>query len=202
MSGLPRLPRSALDVEGQRLWDRIVATRGAGSIGPDGALNGPFNAWVHAPRSGSALLDVGDALRFGTSLDQRLAELAMATVGAHWKSEYEWWAHSRLAREAGISQAVIEALAAGRHPDFRDEDERLIYEVATELLSSGTVSKTTYGAVQLLLGDSVLTELVELFGFYTLICFVLNVLGAPLPSDVQPTWSSETSRPRPSKSSP
>ncbi len=57
-----------------------------------GALTGPFNAFVQAPDVGRHLTSLGQVLRFETSIERRLPELAIITVGAHWKAEFEWWA--------------------------------------------------------------------------------------------------------------
>jgi len=44
-------------------------------------------------------------VRFQTSLDRRLLELAIIVVAAHWRAEFEWWAHARMAREYGVDDA-------------------------------------------------------------------------------------------------
>ncbi len=72
-------------------------------------------------------------LRFGTSLERRLTEVAIITVGARWKAEFEWWAHARMARRHGVADAVIDAIGRGEDPPFQADDERTVYAAAREL---------------------------------------------------------------------
>src|SRR4249920_1977545 len=124
MSRLPLRTREALDEDGQEVWDSITATRGSIVTG-DGGLMGPFNAWVTAPGIGGRLAELGAALRFQSSIERRLLEVAIITVGAHWKAEFEWWAHSRMALQYGVSPETVKAIAAGTTPDLPD-DERVV----------------------------------------------------------------------------
>src|SRR4051812_29236271 len=103
MSRLPYRQKADLDERGTALWESLEATRGAALVNADGGLIGPFNAFVTAPAVGSRLSDLGGILRFRTSIDRRLLEMAIITTGARWHSEFEWWAHSRMAREFGVT---------------------------------------------------------------------------------------------------
>ena len=119
MSRLPALHRDDLDETGQALWDQIVSTRSAAVVDEQGGLRGPFNPWVHVPEVGRRAADLGAHLRFGVSVERRLPELAIITVGAHWKAEFEWWAHVPMAREHGVSEPVIEAIGRGADTHLR-----------------------------------------------------------------------------------
>ncbi|HET6963560.1 MAG TPA: carboxymuconolactone decarboxylase family protein [Acidimicrobiales bacterium] len=187
-SRLPPLRRPDLEGAGASLWDSIATSRGQELVGEDGALRGPFNAWVHAPTLGNRLLALGTVLRFESSIERRLLELAIITVGAHWKAEFEWWAHSRMAREAGLSPEVIEAVRGGTSPPFSDDSERIVHAVAGELVRTGSVSDATYGQAEAVLGPAGLVELVSLCGYYTLVCFTLNAFTVPLPPGEEPAW--------------
>jgi 4-carboxymuconolactone decarboxylase len=79
--------RDELTPGGQEVWDSIVGSRGAALVTDQGALTGPFNAFVHAPDVGRHLTSLGQVLRFETSIERRLSELAIITVGARWKAE-------------------------------------------------------------------------------------------------------------------
>jgi 4-carboxymuconolactone decarboxylase len=150
---------------------------------------GPFNPWVTAPGIGAKLADLGASLRFQSSIERRLLEVAIITVGAHWRAEFEWWAHSRMARHHGVAPAVIEAIAGGDFPEFERDDERVVYTVARELLESGRIDQSTFDAARQLLGDRGIVELVTLCGYYTLVSFTLNGFDAALPPGETPTWS-------------
>ena len=188
MSRLPYLRRDDLDPDGQQVWDTVVGSRGDLLVNEQGELAGPFNAFVHAPDVGQRLASLGRVLRFATSLERRLTEVAILTVGARWKAEFEWWAHARMARRHGVPDPVVDAIAAGQDPPFRADDERTVYALARELSQTGRVGQDAYAAAQRLLGDAGLVELVSLCGYYTLISFLLNAFEVPLPPGVPAVW--------------
>lgn len=190
MTRLSYLRRDELDPAGQDVWDKVVGTRGGQLVSDDGALVGPFNAFVHAPDVGRRLASLGAVVRFGTSIDRRLSEVAIITVGARWKAEFEWWAHARMAREHGVPDGVVHAIGRGEEPQFAADDERTVYAVAHELADIGQVSQPSYDAARDLLGEAGLVELVTLCGYYTMISYLLNAFAVPLPPGAEPMWAS------------
>jgi 4-carboxymuconolactone decarboxylase len=188
VSRLPDLRRDQLDPAGQDVWDLVVGTRGGQLVNSAGGLAGPFNAFVHAPDVGRHLSALGAALRFGTSIERRLTEVAIITVGSRWKAEFEWWAHARMAREQGVPDAVVDAIGRGDNPPFTAGDERIVYAVARELTLSGQLSQDSYTAAHSLLGDAGLVELVSLCGYYTLISYLLNAFAVPVPPGAELMW--------------
>jgi 4-carboxymuconolactone decarboxylase len=189
MNRLPYLRYDELSPEGQHVWNDVVGTRGDQLVNEHGGLIGPFNAFVRAPGLGQHLSSLGAAVRFGTSIERRLSELAIITVGAAWKAEFEWWAHARMAREHGVPPAVVDAIGRGEQPDFDADDERTVYTVASQLTSSGRLSQDDYAAARQLLGETGLVELITLCGYYTLISFLLNGFDVPLPAGAAPNWA-------------
>lgn len=188
MSRLPYLNRDQLDDAGRAVWDGLISSRGQRIVNDEGGLVGPFNAWLHAPGVGGHAGTLGATLRFETSLDRRLLELATIVVAAHWKAEYEWWAHARMARENGVADAAVDAIGRGETPALEAADEVAIYAFARELVVNGRVQDATYAAAVEHLGNQGVVELVALCGYYTLISFNLNAFSVPLPPGVAATW--------------
>src|SRR5438046_4630986 len=118
MSRIPYMRREELEPEGQQLWDGIVNGRSDLVLTAEGGLAGPFNAFVTAPGAGRRLSALGAKLRFGTSIERRLSEIAIITIGARWQAEFEWWAHAPMAREHGVAGAVVDAIGRGEDPPF------------------------------------------------------------------------------------
>ena len=195
MSRLPYVRRDDLDPDRQAVWDSVVGSRGDQLINDQGGLAGPFNAFVQAPDVGRHLTALGRVLRFETSIERRLSEVAIITVGAAWKAEFEWWAHSQMARRHGVPDAVVDAIGRGEDPPFEAADERTVYAVAQQLTGSGRVDQETYDAAQRLLGDAGLVELVSLCGYYTLISLLLNAFTVPLPPGAAPMWPAAPAQP-------
>jgi 4-carboxymuconolactone decarboxylase len=189
MTRIPYVRREELGPEGQQLWDSIVDGRGAQVLTADGGLAGPVNAYVTAPGAGRRMSSLGATLRFGTSIDRRLAEIAIIAVGARWRAEFEWWAHAPMAREHGVAEAVVDAIGRGEDPPFEADDERAVYTVARQLSLHGRLDTETYDAAHRFLGDAGMVELVSLCGYYTLVSFLLNAFTVPLPPDALPMWA-------------
>jgi len=189
MDRLPGVRREQLTEDGQTLWDAIAESAGPTVISADGGLHGPFNAWVIAPHIGGRVAELGTALRFRTSIEQRLTELAIITTGARWRAEFEWWAHARLARQQGIADEVIDAIGRGVSPPLTRDDEQVVYDVADQLARTGRLTDATYKAAHELLGDVGVVELVSLCGYYALVSFTLNALEVPLPEGVPTTFA-------------
>jgi 4-carboxymuconolactone decarboxylase len=187
-SRLPYLRYDDLNDDGRAVWDGVVGSRGGGLVGPEGGLIGPFNAFVHAPGTGRRLSSLGRILRFETSIERRLSEVAIITVGARWKAEFEWWAHARMAREHGVPAGVVDAIARGADPPFEADDERVVYTVARQLTADGHLDDDAFAAAQRLLGYDGVVELVSLCGYYTLVSFLLNAFTVPLPAGEAETW--------------
>ncbi|HEY7147703.1 MAG TPA: carboxymuconolactone decarboxylase family protein [Streptosporangiaceae bacterium] len=188
MSRLPYLRYDQLGPDGQQVWDSVVGSRGDQLVNAEGGLIGPFNAFVQAPDVGLMLSSLGRVLRFGTSIERRLTEIAIITVGARWKAEFEWWAHARMARRHGVADAVVEAIGRGEDPPIERDDERAVYAVARQLASTGQLDQDGYATAERLLGPAGMVELVSLCGYYTLISFLLNAFAVPLPAGERPMW--------------
>ena len=188
MSRLPNLRHDELGPDGREVWASVVGTRGDQLMNGDGGLVGPFNAFVHAPSVGRHLSSLGAAVRFGTSLERRLSEVAIITVGARWQAEFEWWALARMARSHGVPDAVVDAIGRGEDPPFTADDERAVYQVARQLSGSGQLSQDAYDHASRYLGEAGMVELVTTCGYYTTISFLLNAFAVPLPPGATPQW--------------
>src|SRR5437762_8920276 len=94
--------------------------------GPRKGMSGPFNAWLRSPELADRLQKVGEYIRFNTSLDKRVNEMAIIMTAQHWGSQYEWYAHAPLAIKAGLDPATVTALGAGEKPDNMKADETIV----------------------------------------------------------------------------
>src|SRR4051794_14573296 len=118
MTRLPSLQKAELGDDAMEIWERITRIPNLDVHAVDGGPSGPFNAYLHAPEVGSRLAELGGVLLSKSSVPRRMLELMVITIGAHWKAEYEWYAHAQMARENGLPKEVIDAIGAGREPRF------------------------------------------------------------------------------------
>jgi 4-carboxymuconolactone decarboxylase len=154
--------------------------------GPRGGLRGPFQAWLRSPEIAQRLQKVGEYLRFSSSVPRRLNELAILVTARAWDAQFEWYAHHRLALEAGLDPAVAADIAAGRRPASMQDDEAVVYDFCTELRATRRVGDETLARAQALLGEGGVIDLIAVSGYYDLVSMTLNVAEVPLPDGLEP----------------
>jgi 4-carboxymuconolactone decarboxylase len=174
------LAPATMSPEQKKVADAIQA-------GPRGTgLRGPFNALLRSPDLCDLVQRVGAYVRFSTSIPARLNEMAIIMAGRKWTAQYEFYAHRRLAIEAGLSAATCDAIANGTRPQGMQDDETEVYDFCTELLSSGHVSDASFGRIKNRFGERGVIDLIGAVGYYSLVSMVLNVDGVPLPAGETP----------------
>ena len=156
--------------------------------GRRGRFGGPFELLIRAPEICGLAAKLGEHLRWGTSLSDRLSELAIITTARFWRAQYEWQAHAPLAAKAGVPAAAIEAIRSGGTPQFAASDEALVHRLCSELFRTQRLSDASFEAAIVAFGEQGLVELISLIGYYTLIGNTLNVFQVPLPPGETPPF--------------
>ncbi len=174
MPRLAPLDPAAFTPDQQRIADSITAGRGG--------LGGPFLPWMRSPELCDRAQRLGDFCRFHSSLDPFLSEFAIIVTARYWKAQYEFYAHARMAREAGIADAIVEAVRADAEPSLEDERHRAIYAFVTEYFATHRVSDATYARATAALTERGVVDLVGIVGYYSLVSLTLNVFEVPLPA--------------------
>jgi 4-carboxymuconolactone decarboxylase len=119
-------------------------------------------------------------------LGQKLTEFAILIAAREWTNNFEWNAHARLATAAGLSVAIISAVADGRRPERLAEDEEILWDFCNELLHNKSVSDPTYARALAKFGEAGVVEAASLEGYYTHLSMVMNTARSPLPANVKP----------------
>ena len=154
--------------------------------GPRGGLRGPFQAWLRSPEIAQRLQKVGEYLRFSSSVPRRLNELAILITARAWDAQFEWYAHHRLALEAGLDPAVAADIAEGRRPAAMRADEAVVYDFCTELRATRRVGDETLARTLALLGEQGVIDLIAVMGYYDIVSMTLNVAEVALPDGLEP----------------
>lgn len=182
----PLIPAEQRTPEQQALAAAIQSGPRANVSGRDNCIGGPFNVWLRSPGVGNRLQELGSELRFRTSLPQALNEFAILITAREWSSQYEWYAHHRLALAAGLPASVAADLAEGRRPANMSDDQRIIYDFCTELHRTRFVSDATYEAVKQRFGERGVVDLIAVSGYYVAVAMTLNTARVGLPAGVAP----------------
>lgn len=174
MPRLREIPESELD-EAQR------AAVAEAVSGVRGRMPAPMRAWIASPELAARAQKLGEFLRYGTALGPRLSELAILVTARAWTSQYEWFVHEKAARAAGLAEGVIAAVAARARPDFADEREEIVHDIALVLHAERRLPEALYARGRALLGERALVELIGVLGYYTLVSMTLNVFEIGVP---------------------
>ena len=174
----PQLKPQAMTAEQRQVADAIAS-------GPRGGLRGPFQAWLRSPELADRLQRVGEYLRFSSNVPPRLNELAILITARAWDAQFEWWAHRRLALEAGLDAAIADDIAAGRRPARLADDEAAIYDFCIELRTTRRVSDVTLERALDLLGEAGVIDLIGVSGYYDVVSMTLNVAEVPIPDGAE-----------------
>jgi 4-carboxymuconolactone decarboxylase len=193
---LPLLLPGSLSDEQRAVYEAVTGgPRAEGRTPPFGLaddigrLHGPFNAMLYSPSVGLPLQDLGAALRFRTAFTKREREIATLVVAAHARSDYEWYAHERIGRRHGLTDAEIDALRAGRAPLLGDVRERVVHEAARQLATEGDLADAVFTEAVATLGRAAVVELVTLVGYYQALALQLRVFRVGLPDGAPvPGW--------------
>jgi 4-carboxymuconolactone decarboxylase len=155
--------------------DRELATRNRPN------LDGPANIYLRSPEMANASRPLGRYLRFEAPMEQKLKEIAILLTGRFWGGHYVWYSHRQWATDAGLSPAIIDAMAVGKRPDPMSEDEAAVYDFCTELLQTRQVSDAAYNNFVGRFGERGVVELVGLMGQYHGLTALMAVDRYPLP---------------------
>ncbi|MBV9827507.1 MAG: carboxymuconolactone decarboxylase family protein [Alphaproteobacteria bacterium] len=165
----------------KRVHEQIVS-------GKRGNFGGPFQPLIRAPEICGHAAALGEHLRWGTSLPARLSELAICITARFWRAQYEWFAHAKLALQAGVPADAIEAIRTGGTPHFDKEDEVLVFRCVSEIFKTQRLSDDSFNAAVKAFGEQGVVEMVSLIGYYTLIGNTLNVFQVALPEGETPPF--------------
>lgn len=171
-----QLTMDQLNEEQKPLGEQILKVS---SIG----LGGPYNPMIRSPVLGQRLYDLFYYLRWQTSVPTRLNEFAILIIGRQWRSQVEWFVHAPLAAKAGLSTKVIGELKAGNRPSKMAEDEAVVYDFVTELITARKVSDETYARAKKIFNDQQIVDLTAVAGNYVMVAMMLAMAEETVPSD-------------------
>jgi 4-carboxymuconolactone decarboxylase len=176
---LAKIPPAALDADQRAVYDAVAGGRRASGpfrlVDADGALEGPFNAFLLQPKLGFALQALGSAVRYETALTDRARELAILVVAVHEGSAFERYAHEAVGRQAGLTDDELEAVRTGRSESFADEAERVATLTVQALCVRGDLDDDEYARATAVLGPAGVFELLTLAGYYRTLALQLRV---------------------------
>ena len=170
---MPPMPMDMLTEAQRHAAEELAA-------GPRGRVDGPYWAILRSPGLMAPMQKVGEYFRFHCQIEKRLIELAILLAARAWTQQFVWDFHASLALKAGLKQTIIDAVAEGRRPLDLAEDEQIVYDFITEVLTNKSASDATYARAASKLGDTGVIDILGIVGYYTMLATILNVTRVPL----------------------
>ncbi len=136
-----------------------------------------------------SFLELQFAEQLNTSLDERVRQVIVLTVGAIWHADYELYAHAAVARQAGLSESAIRTVVSGGVPADLTEREHLAQRVTRQLCVDRRLSDELYREAEITFGTIGLIDITSLIGVYHGVCITLTMFAVPAPGPIFPIES-------------
>jgi alkylhydroperoxidase family enzyme len=133
------------------------------------------------PEIGTAVQELGRALRFAGQLPPRAREIAILIVAASEQSDFEWAAHAAIGAYLGLSTDEIAALSRAETIEFADPVEDAVARATRALVTTGDLDDEHYRAAADALGVRLLFELSTLVGLYRALALQMRLFRVPGP---------------------
>ena len=167
---------ASLDPQGQKLYRRLAAKRGHME------MHGVYRILLNHPELTRYVSDLGTFLRFGAgTLPDALRELLILWLARKFTNAYIWVKHEPVAKEAGISPEVIEAMRTHMEPSGLDGLQQAALAAARCVREHRSIPQPLQDELVAALEVKGVLELVVLLGFYEMIAGVIFAFEVPLP---------------------
>lgn len=176
----PGLSYDEMTAEQKSVADKILS----GAI--QGGSGGPLNTLLRSPDVAEGVARYGEYLRFHSTLPIKLNELAALITTRYWTAQFPFSAHHRAGTQAGLSAAIITAIAEGRRPAGMQKDEEIVYNFVSGALKTTQISDENFAAAKELLGERNMVELLGVIGYYQIVSMAVNTDRYPLPEGQKP----------------
>jgi len=100
------------------------------------------------------------------------------------RSEYEWAAHSRLGRRAGMTDADVDRIVAGPDSAGGDPIEIAMLRATDELYRDDVISESTWATLAKTLNTKQLLDLLVAVGGYRGVSMAINSAGVQLDANM------------------
>ena len=179
-SRLPALDRNQLDAEGQRVYDLIVGPEG------ESPRTGPVALSLYSPKVAESMHHLNQYLRYESVLGRRYTEVAILVAAREIDQQYEWTRHEQDAREAGVPEAVIDAIKYDRPVTGLSRQESLIINYGRQILRDHRLDSELFAEAVALFGRQGAFEIAAVMGDYLMAGVMLHAADQHLTEGESP----------------
>jgi 4-carboxymuconolactone decarboxylase len=139
---------------------------------------------MHHPGLAGPFLAYNRVLLFTPAVAPRLRELMVLRVAWRTRSTYEWVQHVRLAQGCGVTEAEVDAIAAGADATWSPLEADLL-AATDELIDRFRIDDRTWARLAEHLDERQLVEVVFVVGTYTCLAMAFNSFGLELDPELR-----------------
>jgi alkylhydroperoxidase family enzyme len=171
--------RTNLRLEGRGA--RVPPQEAAGGRGGGGNVFRTFNRNPAADRTRGAM---NTQVNSRNSLQPRQREMLLMRIGVLCRSEYEYAAHHRAGRQAGLTEADVARILAGPGSGGGDPLDTALLRAADELFENDIVTSDTWAALAKGLDTKQLFDVLITVGGYRWNSMLINSAGVQLDANM------------------
>lgn len=188
-SRLPPIPVEKMTEAQKAAAAEYALVRPDGMSPSTGGADSPnlFQVYIRVPEVMIPLLRVQESVHVHPRLPQKLIHFIVLITARQWANSI-WAAHDVDAVKEGLAPETVAAVAAGRRPLNMPEDEEIVYDFCTELLTNKRVSDATYARASAKFGEEGVVQAALVVADYAFISIATNMAlpesasRGPLPS--------------------
>jgi alkylhydroperoxidase family enzyme len=139
-----------------------------------------FRTLAHHPKLLKRWTVFGNHVLFKSTLPPRERELIILRIGWLCRSEYEFGQHTRIGRQAGLTEEEICRIAIGPDAKGWSESDADLLRATDELHHDSRVSDATWKRLAARWNTQQMLDILFAVGQYTLVSMVLNSAGVQL----------------------
>jgi 4-carboxymuconolactone decarboxylase len=143
-----------------------------------------FRTFARNPPADELRNAVGRHIRDATSLLPRYRQTLIMRVGVLCRAEYEWAAHSRIGRQAGLNDAEVARIVAGPATPGDDALATQLLRAADELYRDDAIADDTWAALEMHLTLPQLLDTLITVGGYRSASYAINSAGVQLDANM------------------
>ena len=166
------LPLEKMTADQKRAYEFTMKERGQ--------VPGPYKIFLQNPKLIEVIVPLGAYYQGHSSLSKAEVEIATNLTNARWLAAYSNYEHEMIAeKDGGLPPEKVQALIAGLPTSFENPREQVVYEITSALIVPRVVPTGLYRRAVTLLGDTGLTDLTVLIGYFTCISLTLMAYDVP-----------------------
>ena len=180
LSRLPPVQRTALDAEGQRIYDALA---GEGKVL---TRTGPSAVTMHSPKAAEPIFALNQVLR-KTVAGSKYFELAALVAAREFDQQYEWSSHEPAGLKAGLDQSVLDVVKYNRGLAGVPEKDATVIQLGRALFRDHRVSPELWARMEQSFGRQGAIEVTMIMADYAMAGFILTAVDQQLPPDRKPS---------------